>query len=254
MKFMINKFFKFIFVLVILGSGFLFAKSASAATYYMRADGTAATIAAATGPISDVSKCMNSTLFSASNGFVAGDIIYVSSQGGVFSTQINPHSSSAGAPITLQAVDGETPLFDVGSSVNYSITIASRNNWDLRGLHVAGGTSANINISGGSQNVRLYNIVSEGGVSIVNIGTSAGSVIDGLTNTGNITGQYAVLANGNIGNNTWKNITLSNLSVTTAALWWAGTTAGGSLTADTISLTNTAGGGMIVLFLRGQWI
>lgn len=214
-------------------------------TYYFRADGTAANLAASTGPASDPTKCMNVALFNSTSTFAAGDIIYASSQGSTFAAQVNLHSTSVGTPITLEAVPGESPLFNVGSGAAYSITLSGRANWDFRGLHVAGGTSANINISS-AQNGRFYNTVSEGGVQIFNMGTSSGTVIDGVTNTGNITGSYAILAAGATGSATWKNITLSDLSVTTAALWWASTTASSTLTADHITLTNIVGGGLII--------
>ena len=52
------------------------------ATYYMRADGTAANKAAATGPASDKTKCMSITTHNKQT-FSPGDRIYLSSQGGI---------------------------------------------------------------------------------------------------------------------------------------------------------------------------
>lgn len=65
----------------------------------MRADGTAANKAAATGPDTDATKCMSRSKHNTET-FSAGDVIMVSDQGGVYIGQLQPPSSgSAGNPI-----------------------------------------------------------------------------------------------------------------------------------------------------------
>lgn len=81
------------------------------ATYYMRADGTAANKAAATGPATDASACMNVSVHNGET-FSAGDVIVVSHRGGVYrATVIPPSSGSSGSPVTYQAEDsGNKPV------------------------------------------------------------------------------------------------------------------------------------------------
>jgi len=72
--------------IIFLGAFFalaFFACKASAATYCMRADGTAPDAAHATGPASDPSKCMNIWVHNIS-AFSPGDNINVSDAGGVY--------------------------------------------------------------------------------------------------------------------------------------------------------------------------
>jgi len=97
----------------------LFSTQAIAATYYMRADGTAANKAAATGPPSSASACMS---IATHNGetFSPGDNFGISSQGGDYDcSAINiapPSSGSSGNPITYRAVSGETPVLDAAGA------------------------------------------------------------------------------------------------------------------------------------------
>lgn len=89
---------------------FLMVGYAFSATYYMRADGTAANKAAATGAGSTQANCMNVTVHD-SETFSAGDIIILCDDGGTYRDQIDvPSSGSGGSPITYQAESGDTPL------------------------------------------------------------------------------------------------------------------------------------------------
>ena len=224
----------------------LMTSTVYATNYYASANGTAATIGAATGPASDSTKCMPGSLLSSSTGFAAGDTIFATTLGGSFTTIINPHSSSAGAPIVLAAVPGQSPLFNVSADTTYSIIISGHNNWDLVGLHVKGGKNANIDISGGSANIRLYNIVTEGGVEAVIFGSSSGCVINGLTNTGNLTGAYGIIASSGAGSGNWSNITLTSAACTTAAIWWESSTASNTFTLSNVVLRDITGGGAVI--------
>lgn len=62
------------------------------ATYYMRADGTAADKAAAVGPATDPTKCMNVTVHNAET--FSADTIVVSDAGGIYRAKIVPPSDS----------------------------------------------------------------------------------------------------------------------------------------------------------------
>lgn len=69
-------------------------------TYYMRADGTAANKAAATGPETDASKCMNGSVHNAET-FSAGDTLWLGNCGGVYRAALTlPSSGSSDSPIT----------------------------------------------------------------------------------------------------------------------------------------------------------
>lgn len=117
------------------------------AEYYMRADGTAANKAAATGPASDASKCMS---IATHNGetFSGGDIINISSQGGTYTTILAiPSSGSSGNPIIYQAISGETPIFDMGGLETDCITVQNKSYLTFDGLTLKDPTARSIYIS-----------------------------------------------------------------------------------------------------------
>jgi hypothetical protein len=96
---------------LILVFGWIYA--APAETYYLRADGTAANKAAATGPPSDASKCMSVATHN-SQTFSDGDIIKLGDKGGNYTSQLIPPSSGSSVGITYTRADGESPLIDAG--------------------------------------------------------------------------------------------------------------------------------------------
>jgi hypothetical protein len=95
----------------------LAANTAWSATYYMRADGTAANKAAATS--SAAAATSMSVAKHNSETFAAGDTVYISSQGGTYTASVGnscivaPSSGDDGNPITYAAVPGETPVIDI---------------------------------------------------------------------------------------------------------------------------------------------
>lgn len=85
----------------------------------MRADGTAANKAAATGPVSDAGACMSLAVHNdVGTTFSDDDIILISDRGGTYSGSgftnllICPSSGSAGHPIVYKNVAGENPVFE----------------------------------------------------------------------------------------------------------------------------------------------
>ena len=90
---------------------FLFISlNAWGATYYMRADGTAANKGAASGPCGTQANAMSIATHNADT-FSAGDIINLCDDGGVFRDQMDiPSSGSGGSPITYQAASGDSPV------------------------------------------------------------------------------------------------------------------------------------------------
>jgi len=98
---------KLLSILILL----LLASPAWGATYYMRADGTAANKGAANSPNAAATAMSVAT----HNGetFSAGDIIELSSQGGTFSARIVPPTSG----VTYKNVTGETPTITVRDTV-----------------------------------------------------------------------------------------------------------------------------------------
>ena len=84
--------------------------------YYMRADGTAANKAAATGPCGTVGNCMNMTVHNGET-FSGDDIIYLCDDGGVYRAQMTvPSSGTDGHVITYAEATGDSPIID-GSDV-----------------------------------------------------------------------------------------------------------------------------------------
>ncbi len=89
-----------------------FSSSAEAATYYMRADGSAVNKAAATS-CDDASTAMSVTTHN-SQTFSAGDIINVCGNGGTYSTELtNPSSGTSGSPISY--IGTSTPTWSMTS-------------------------------------------------------------------------------------------------------------------------------------------
>lgn len=85
-------------LLIILGI-LLLAWPCWAATYYVRADGTAANKAAATGPCGTVGNCMNVTVHNG-EAFSGDDVINVCDDGGNYSIGLNtPSSGTSGHEI-----------------------------------------------------------------------------------------------------------------------------------------------------------
>jgi hypothetical protein len=129
------------------------------ATYYVRADGTAANKAAATGPSTTISACMSVTTFNGET-FSAGDEIILSSIGGLASIAIHvPSGGSEGNPIKYT---GEPSYQDiVGPN---GIGVDGKSHVELNNLRAHGsGANTAFNISGGAIGVVLNNPFADGG-------------------------------------------------------------------------------------------
>ncbi|MEI8174717.1 MAG: hypothetical protein WCG28_02080, partial [bacterium] len=113
-----------IIFLILAGSFLFFAHSASAATYYVRADGTA-TKANAIGPDTSTTTTMSMVAFNAAT-FSTGDTIYFSDKGGNYSTGMVVPSSGASTSsvITYSNAPGESPVI-VTSPGGAGITIGT---------------------------------------------------------------------------------------------------------------------------------
>jgi hypothetical protein len=109
-------------------------------TYYVRADGTAANKAAATGPASEQSACMSPDVHNGET-FDSGDEILISSQGGTYTSQIIVPSSGVTDYITYKNVPDESPQFDL------QIMLSSEDWTDLEdGRYSASGMSTVANV------------------------------------------------------------------------------------------------------------
>lgn len=114
---------QFVFLLLLL-----LPLQAWGATYYMRADGTAANKGAATGPCGTRANAMNVSVHNGQS-FSAGDTIYLCDDGGDYKTQMNFTSSgSEGNPIKYQAASGDSPTFN-GSEVVSTWSYKTGNVW-----------------------------------------------------------------------------------------------------------------------------
>ena len=106
-----NKLHKGIIVGLILVLPFwLWVFGAFGATYFMRADGTAANKAAASGPCGTGGNCMSIATHDGET-FSGDDIIKLCDDGGVYRDQMDiPSSGTSGHPIIYQAESGDTPI------------------------------------------------------------------------------------------------------------------------------------------------
>lgn len=102
----------------------LFAWPCWGTTYYMRADGTAANKAAASGPCGTQANCMSIATHDADT-YSGDDIIILCDDGGVYRDQMDiPSSGSDGSPISYEANVGDTPIISgadiIGTWTAYS--------------------------------------------------------------------------------------------------------------------------------------
>lgn len=110
------------------------------AIYYMRADGTAANLAAAVGPASDASKCMSLATYNAeaAGSFSPGDIIRISSQGGDFdctsSNVVIKISGTSGNLFVFMNEPGESPIFDAHQTRAHCLYSTGKSYITLEGL------------------------------------------------------------------------------------------------------------------------
>jgi hypothetical protein len=190
----------FVVFLMVVGS-FLFVGigKASAATYCMRADGTAANLAVAVGPASDVSKCMSFATHNALSGGgapIAGDIFQLSSQGGDYNgTQLTGKFAS----VTYTKIAGENPIITGYMSQCVSVTA---NNVTIDSITCNGGSTYGMTASSGVTGLNLSNL---------SIGTSANYGIYLPTVSGSISDISGTSASTFIRLNACPSITLNGI-------------------------------------------
>lgn len=103
---------------------------ASPATYYLRANGTAATYDLATGPGSSQGDCMSiATHDAAGDVYLAGDVLKACADGGIFRDQLDFQSSgSNGNNIIYEPESGDSPIF-YGSNAVATWADQGSNKW-----------------------------------------------------------------------------------------------------------------------------
>lgn len=100
------------------GDDVTFTTLGTPTTFYLRQDGTAASLSAATGPANTQSACMNVSVHNAATTLIPGDTVKLSSQGGTITTTIKPpKDGSSGSPITYTNETSETPVIDTSIAV-----------------------------------------------------------------------------------------------------------------------------------------
>jgi len=149
MKFMLNRYYKILFVLVILASGFLFSKSASAATYYVdNTGGLDANNGLTTGTAWKTVTKVNGFAFS------AGDIILFKG-GETWATQLAPTvSGTAENHITFGTYNKSGGL----AKLTLGISANGKNYLTFDGLYITGGR---IWATGGESSLYFYNCIIE---------------------------------------------------------------------------------------------
>ncbi len=146
MKFMINKFSKFIFILVILGSCFLFAKSASAATYYVAINGSDAAAGTIGAPLKTIEYAIE-TKSSSGDTIVLRQGNYNDGWADYGNSSLNniwaagtDAKISANKNITVEAYTGESVTIDVPKWADIYGLFQIGGTWIFKGINF---TSAN---------------------------------------------------------------------------------------------------------------
>jgi len=215
----------YFFVLVILGSCFLFAKSASATTYYVRADGTvtAANKASATSP-NAVGTSLNMAQVKLAT-FLASDQILFSSQGGNYTEVLTIPSGGSGVntEITYANVPTETPIIAI--TTGYLIDTNSKSNIIIDGLTAnytgsSASTNIGVTIKAGS-NIQFKNFTSDMGGYGYNMWSNvvlSDIVFDHVTLTNCRAGSLlCLLLSGSSNSNvTMQNVIATNISISNA--------------------------------------
>jgi len=160
---------------------------ASAATYYVRADGTATKLNAV-GPTADSTACMSLVTYTAST-FLSGDSIYFSDKGGNYTstlTIVSSGSSGEGNIITYSAAPGESPNI-VNASGQNSIYMTDKSYVTISGFSIHS-TTITANASG----VRIAGTSSYIIISSINVDMSGSAVVNKyiVNSSGTIIQQY----------------------------------------------------------------
>lgn len=144
-------------------------------TYYMRADGSASTIAEATSSDSPATS-MDVTLFNATT-FVDGDVIYMSDKGGDYtSTYLVPKGVGTTNKISLLAPIGETPVINGLDALSYGI-FNIRANWVFDGITIKNTTIQAIRLGGTVDGSEFNNLIlRDGGSGIYAVSSTIGDI------------------------------------------------------------------------------
>ena len=152
----------------------------------MRADGTAANLAAAVGPTTDATKCMSVATYNAASP-VGDDIIYLSDKGGAYGELIPHTGGTSGHQIKIMAAPGEYPI--ITGTGHAGIHTNSKSYLTFQGLTIDGqntvGDYALLYISGSTGVVVNYCQIKNStgdGISAIN---SPSAVINNCTVVGN---------------------------------------------------------------------
>ena len=223
----------FLFVAVLFFGFFLVANSASAATYYVRADGTvtAGNKANATSPTSADTSLNMAQVKTAT--FVAGDYVLFSSQGGNFTITgaglvLPSGGSGIGNEITYGNVPSENPVITSSTANEYLLDTNSKSNIIIDGLTLnytgTSSTIAGTYIRAGS-NIKFKNITSDLGGYGYNIYSSFSNlsniVFDNLNLTRCKINLCLSLAGG--GSVSYSNVLLQNSTMQKAQMYYTNT-------------------------------
>ena len=217
--------------------------------YYVRADGSAANFAAATGPTTDATKCVNMSKANAASGLSAGSTLLFSDKGGDYTTQLKP-AHAGPASITYKNAPGETPVIDVAADHCIRDGFGAGGSWSQAGLTFDGftlkahGTNQPFHVGNGTTNLTVKNITATrdgtGATFQADNGAQNGLVLDTIDTTGG-TGYAVYLVTTDAVVNT--GVTLRNLTgrgglnmtkvagLTMTGIALSGGGAGGALTA-----------------------
>lgn len=218
------------------------------ATYYIRADGSAANKAAATGPTTDATKCMSSTTHNAET-FAAGDQILLSDKGGAIGRINLVSSGTSGNPIVYGKAPGETPAININ---DYPLYASAKTDVTIQDLILTSGApnTTAVLLAGACQRITIQRCtLTASQYGIQTSGAAASCVFTGNTFVTCITNVFYAYGVGGTGNTFSNNICPNGAGgvrlTSQAATTISGNTFGTTPAPVILNTTQTAGATVI---------
>ena len=234
----------FLFSFFVLGVCFFAGATVSAATYYVRADGTAANKAAAIGPTTEAVACMSMTTFNA-QAYSDGDIIIFSNRGGDFvvSLIVPTGGSSADSKITYQGETDYRPKIDAENTRFSCISNTAKNYVLVKNFEVTRPTDSGVYTTN-AVGVVYEDILStySGNQAFQNIGTAS-------VNYNNITGTNCVDDGFSMHDNT---VAVINGATFTDNNQHVNIVSNANLTANNVTISGCAGASCMAVYLTAS--
>jgi hypothetical protein len=127
------------------------------ADYYMREDGSAGSIAAATGPCSTVGNCMSVATLNAGGTITDGDTVTLCDDGGNITTQINPVGGTSDY-VTYKGESGTTVTLDGGAVPTAMFYLTGKDYIEIQDLTITDASNDGIQVREGD-NFKFHDLI-----------------------------------------------------------------------------------------------